>query len=516
MTIAFHWYTKETFTQDEAAKTLSDITINHTVTGLVISDGDGVVVDISDGHGRCEGWRVVLSGSHEHTMVAASGDTTYYLYLELAYSGDKVSAVTIEEYTGAQSTTDRIYLGTVVVTGTQTDLGAVTSLINTYAFESAKVRVSGDVTLADWRHGSDLTKIDGGDIYDGSVTNTKIVASAGIPYSKLTLTDSIVNTDVNSSAAIAYSKLNLSTSILNTDINGSAAIAWSKIAVDGNVTYDNVAETITSPWSIRGTRLNFHDGTVDCGDIIADGSYFVLRNGSDQNILTFANDGSDSTRLKAYGGSDIELITATGDIVLKNSGGTRFRVVGGTIWSDVVHYTHGIMAAEGCTYNIGSNTLRYATVFTDLALDVGNCDVAEWMPGESGKPGDVYILEDSGMLVQCTKDNDPQAIGIFTTDPGVIMGSQSHRFGMSDKDWRDFNVLVGVKGIVPIKVIGEVKPTDYLITSSTKGHARSITNDDKPPFFVLGRATTYPSTEDSKVMLFIEVQVLYHHPLGAS
>lgn len=46
-------------------------------------------------------------------------------------------------------------------------------------------------------------------IRDGGIANASIVASAGINYSKLTLTNSIVNADVNSSAAILASKLDL-------------------------------------------------------------------------------------------------------------------------------------------------------------------------------------------------------------------------------------------------------------------------------------------------------------------
>ena len=68
-------------------------------------------------------------------------------------------------------------------------------------------------------------------IKDGGITNAKINASAGIVYSKLTLSGSIINTDINASAAIAYSKLALASSIVNADIAAAAAIAYSKLAV---------------------------------------------------------------------------------------------------------------------------------------------------------------------------------------------------------------------------------------------------------------------------------------------
>lgn len=66
--------------------------------------------------------------------------------------------------------------------------------------------------------------------YNGNIDNNNIVASAGIVYSKLSLSGGIINADINNSAAIAYSKLNLGTSIVNADISASAAIVDTKLA----------------------------------------------------------------------------------------------------------------------------------------------------------------------------------------------------------------------------------------------------------------------------------------------
>ena len=53
---------------------------------------------------------------------------------------------------------------------------------------------------------------------DNSVTNAKIVAGAGIPYSKLSLANSITNADVAAGAGIVYSKLNVAGSITAADV----------------------------------------------------------------------------------------------------------------------------------------------------------------------------------------------------------------------------------------------------------------------------------------------------------
>jgi len=53
---------------------------------------------------------------------------------------------------------------------------------------------------------------------DNSVTNAKIVAGAGIPYSKLSLGNSILNSDIVAAAGIPYSKLNLAGSVTAADV----------------------------------------------------------------------------------------------------------------------------------------------------------------------------------------------------------------------------------------------------------------------------------------------------------
>lgn len=49
---------------------------------------------------------------------------------------------------------------------------------NSTEIEPGKILISGDTQLADWRHGSNQTLIDGGDIYANSVTATQISATA--------------------------------------------------------------------------------------------------------------------------------------------------------------------------------------------------------------------------------------------------------------------------------------------------------------------------------------------------
>lgn len=90
--------------------------------------------------------------------------------------------------------------------------------------------------------GSTLSKSASGlKVASGGITNTEVNASAGIVYSKLSLTNSIVNADIAAAAAIAYSKLALSNSIVNADINASAAIAYSKLNLSASIVNADIA-----------------------------------------------------------------------------------------------------------------------------------------------------------------------------------------------------------------------------------------------------------------------------------
>ena len=70
-----------------------------------------------------------------------------------------------------------------------------------------------------------------GKLATDAVDNSKIVSTAAIAYSKLSLTGAILNADL--AGSIAYSKLSLANSIVNADVSAGAAIAESKLADHG-------------------------------------------------------------------------------------------------------------------------------------------------------------------------------------------------------------------------------------------------------------------------------------------
>ena len=117
--------------------------------------------------------------------------------------------------------------------------------------------VNSDIAAA---AGIDYTKLD----LTASIINADVAAGAGIVYSKLSLTDSILNADINSAAGIAYSKLDLTNGIVNGDINSSAAISYSKLDLSGNI----VNADINAAAAIDYSKLSL-SGQVTNTDIAA-------------------------------------------------------------------------------------------------------------------------------------------------------------------------------------------------------------------------------------------------------
>lgn len=171
-----------------------------------------------------------------------------------------------------------------------------------YTDEAAQDAVGGilvDSGRIDFTY-SDATPSITADIVSGSITNTYINASAGIVYSKLSLTNSIVNADVSSSAAIAYSKLNLTGSIVDADIAGSGITTRSKLP--SAIAYEDEANTFTLYNRFNGkVGINASDGIfgsdVQLAHYHAGHAKYVLQGSGDgtnfASISVWSDEGTD-------------------------------------------------------------------------------------------------------------------------------------------------------------------------------------------------------------------------------
>lgn len=130
---------------------------------------------------------------------------------------------------------------------------------------------------------------------------------------------------------------------------------------------------------------------------------------------------------------------------------------GGTIKLQFAENTAG--AGTSITVKKGSYVVAYKATGADLAEMYYSND-------RSIGPGDVVSIDGNlpAGLKKSTSAYDKNVLGIVSTQPGLVLGDGSQIEGMP--------VYLALSGRVPVKVStesGEIKPGDYLTSSSTPG-----------------------------------------------
>lgn len=153
----------------EEAKIAADAV---TAAKIAVSGLDGTTGDVAANH-------IVANMLQTDCVVSAK------------IQADSVTAPKIN-VVGLNGTTGRI------VVADATDANVVTAGVNSYAttlITAGKIVISGATNLDDWRHASDTTLIDGGDIYTGSVTATQITVAtlSALTANVGTLTSGTIN-----------------------------------------------------------------------------------------------------------------------------------------------------------------------------------------------------------------------------------------------------------------------------------------------------------------------------------
>lgn len=146
-----------------------------------------------------------------------------------------------------------------------------------------------------------------------TITNTDVIAAAGIAYSKLNLTGSVVNADIGAAAGIVYSKLNLTGGIVNADVGAAAAIAFSKLA------------TLTSANILVGSAGNVATAVAVSGDISLSNAGATAYSGT-----VPLNKGGTGQTTKAPAFDALSPMSAGGDLIYGGASGTGTRLANGS------------------------------------------------------------------------------------------------------------------------------------------------------------------------------------------
>jgi hypothetical protein len=212
-----------------------------------------------------------------------------------------------------------------------------------------------------------------------------------------------------------------------------------------------------------------------------------------QSNSTFANKGRLSSAwiktnfLEATNdaGTGIAIGTGTG----KTASGEVAIVSGGSTVPFKFSST-GVLPDVNNTYNIGSSTLKYntvyATVFDGTATKARYADLAEnYSADAEHEPGTVIVLGGAKEITTTATKGDSRVIGVVSNKPAYLMNSELQG---------EFVTPVALTGRVPCKVIGKVQPGDILVSSAIAGYA--IVDNNPTVGTVIGKALQAKDSTD--------------------
>ena len=154
--------------------------------------------------------------------------------------------------------------------------------------------------------------------------------------------------------------------------------------------------------------------------------------------------------------------------------------------------TSTVLPSGNVTVNIGSATARYANVFAQFfvgqAITSQYADLAERFAADTVyQPGTVVQLGGSAEITAAMEELTEDVFGVISTRAGFLMnGEAGDNFT---------HPPVAMSGRVPVRVIGQVRKGDRLV-SAGNGLARAALKGEYSPFNVIGRALEEKTTVD--------------------
>ena len=144
----------------------------------------------------------------------------------------------------------------------------------------------------------------------------------------------------------------------------------------------------------------------------------------------------------------------------------------------------------GGTHIRAGITLREGMLFHGTATSAQYADLAEYYSSDAEyEPGTVLKIGGEAEVTQTTTAFCPEVFGVVSTDPAYLMNS-----GLGGT-----RVAVALEGRVPVKVIGQVKKGQRLLSSEEPGVARAPTDYEMQEYMdwyrIVGRALEDKTTE---------------------
>jgi len=146
------------------------------------------------------------------------------------------------------------------------------------------------------------------------------------------------------------------------------------------------------------------------------------------------------------------------------------------------------------TRSLGSNSLRFNTVFADIfngvATEAKYADLAEKYSADAAyEPGTVLVFGGEQELTTTDRKADHRAAGIVSENPAYLMNSEHAS---------EYSTALALQGRVKCKVLGRVRKGDLLVTSAIPGYA--VANNSPAAGTIIGKALEDKDNDNKEII----------------
>jgi hypothetical protein len=378
-----------------------------------------------------------------------------------------------------------VHAGNLINNGNLT-LGAggttvVATITSTGANVTGYVNATGNVT--------------GGNILSGGLANVTGTITGGgfVTSGTASATGNITGGNVITGGAIsAVGAISATANVTGGNVNTVGVVSAGGNITGGNVTSGGLVQGATvsatanvQAGNLRTTGLVSATGSITGANVTAGvGNWFIGDGGLLSNIsaavsVSQIQNGTSNVKIGGSGSNVTIGVTGTSNVVIVTNSQTYFA---GNINVPGIE-----KSGSNAVGNIGSSANYFNQVFA-TATTALYADVAErFEADELLDPGTVVELGGEKEITRSRLELSENVFGVISTRPAFTMNGGAGE--------NDTHPAVAMTGRVPVKVVGQVRKGDRLVSAGA-GIARAAKSGEATSFNVIGRSLVAKTTDD--------------------